>query len=75
MTRLVLIDILTKIFFFFHWKKYCSDGNVYGPEAYNSGPPLTDEELKDSVHVKAACNGYVPAEIAPYHKQIGTPPS
>lgn len=52
--------------------QYCPDGKVYGPPGYDEAAPLTDEELKEAPHVKAACNGYVPAEIAPYHKQIGT---
>lgn len=54
---------------------YCSDGKIYGPPYYNqniSGHPLTDAQLAKQLHVIAPCNGCVQAEIAPYHKQIGS---
>lgn len=54
----------------------CSDGKIYGSFDYDNPPngkPLTDDQIAQQPHIKASCfpNACVPAEIAPYHKQIG----
>lgn len=55
-------------------KQYCPDKKLYGFPDYDQGSPLSDEDLAKQPHVVATCfpNNCVPAEIAPYQKQIGT---
>lgn len=50
----------------------CSNGILYGL-IKNKQIPLTDLQIKTQPHVLATCfsNDCVPAEIAPFHKQIG----